>query len=293
MSDKLTRYLRQRRKPLTVVTETVVENIKEETFQKMESAIIDENGDLILTFSDGVEFNVGNVVGKDGINGKDGKDGRDGIDGKDGINGKDGKDGRDGKNGVIGIQGIPGPRGLQGEKGDRGPKGERGLRGEKGEQGEQGPRGVQGRQGLEGMPGRQGKQGPAGKDGRDGKDGQLKVVHDIMKDFYQYDKLRKRLRFRNPDGSWGEWIKIRSGGGGGSGNTIDGLTEVYHDTTLSGKGTFTDPLSVIGGGTGYEYHRIKVASGETYTIPADFQFIHQGIFTVLGTLVIIGEFAIV
>jgi hypothetical protein len=70
-------------------------------------AMIDRNGYLILTFSDGSMKEAGPVVGKDGANGADGrdidpaivqkqiadlvatipkpKDGRDGIDGKDGV----------------------------------------------------------------------------------------------------------------------------------------------------------------------------------------------------------------
>lgn len=51
------------------------------------SAEINENGELVLVYSDGNEQNLGVVVGKDGM---------DGVDGKDGENGKDGADGADG-----------------------------------------------------------------------------------------------------------------------------------------------------------------------------------------------------
>ena len=56
----------------------------------IESAQINENGELILTYSDGTEQNLGVVVGNDGA---DGEDGSDGADGKDGANGADGADG--------------------------------------------------------------------------------------------------------------------------------------------------------------------------------------------------------
>lgn len=68
----------------------------------IQNAAINENGELILTYTNGEEQNLGIVVGKDGIDGKngvDGKDGKDGIDGKDGTDGKDGVDGKDGTNG--------------------------------------------------------------------------------------------------------------------------------------------------------------------------------------------------
>lgn len=58
---------------------------------------INENGELILYYSDGTKNNLGVVVGEDGKDGINGKDGIDGIDGKDG---KDGEDGEDGKNGT-------------------------------------------------------------------------------------------------------------------------------------------------------------------------------------------------
>lgn len=58
-------------------------------------ADINENGELILTYSNGTEQNLGVIVGQDGIDGKDGADGKDGMDGKDG---KDGMDGTNGSN---------------------------------------------------------------------------------------------------------------------------------------------------------------------------------------------------
>ena len=101
-----------------------------------ESAVVDENGNLIITLSDGTVHNLGKVTGEKGDAGKDGQDGSNGngiqsaeidadgnliitftdgvvtnlgkivgTDGKNGTDGKDGKDGVDGKNG-IGIKGC-------------------------------------------------------------------------------------------------------------------------------------------------------------------------------------------
>ena len=54
------------------------------------NAEINENGELILKYSDGTEQNLGVVVGSDGV---DGENGLNGADGKDGENGADGTDG--------------------------------------------------------------------------------------------------------------------------------------------------------------------------------------------------------
>ena len=53
----------------------------------IQSAEINENGELVLIYSDGSEQNLGVVVGKDGTNGVDGKDG---ANGENGTNGSDG-----------------------------------------------------------------------------------------------------------------------------------------------------------------------------------------------------------
>ena len=65
-------------------------------------ASINDNGELIITYSDGSTENLGSVVGKDGTDGKDGVDGKDGLNGKDGADGKNGIDGKDGKDGSDG-----------------------------------------------------------------------------------------------------------------------------------------------------------------------------------------------
>lgn len=97
-----------------------------DTARSVTGTEINGKGELIVTYSDGTEDNLGVVVGKDGVNGKDGLDGKDGADGKDGVDGKDGapgkdgidgKDGAPGKDGTDGKDGAPGKDGVDGEDG--------------------------------------------------------------------------------------------------------------------------------------------------------------------------------
>jgi len=59
------------------------------------NAVIDRDGHLVLTMTDGSIHKLGAVVGRDGKDGEPGKDGTHGKDGADGLNGKDGRDGFD------------------------------------------------------------------------------------------------------------------------------------------------------------------------------------------------------
>ena len=92
-------------------------------------AQVNEDGDLIITLSDGTTINAGHVVGAEG------------------------------EQGPAGLKGDTGEQGPQGPKGDTGAQG---LQGPKGDQGEQG---IQGPQGPKGDTGDTGPQGPAGADG--------------------------------------------------------------------------------------------------------------------------------
>ena len=51
------------------------------------SAVVNEKGELIVTYTDGSEVNVGKVKGENGQNGSDGQNGQDGQDGQDGKDG--------------------------------------------------------------------------------------------------------------------------------------------------------------------------------------------------------------
>lgn len=64
--------------------------------------VINRDGALVATLTNGQLHELGVVVGRDGT---DGRDGRDGVDGKDGLPGSDGQDGRDGKDGLDGQDG--------------------------------------------------------------------------------------------------------------------------------------------------------------------------------------------
>lgn len=63
------------------------------------NAEINNNGQLIITLSDGTSFNAGNAKGEDGQDGQDGAPGADGKDGKDGTNGQNGAPG----NGISSV----------------------------------------------------------------------------------------------------------------------------------------------------------------------------------------------
>lgn len=84
-------------------------------------AQVNEDGDLIITLSDGTTINAGHVVGAEGAQG------------------------------LEGPQGPPGPQGLQGPKGDQGEQGIQGPQGPKGDTGDTGPQGPAGADGV-GLP---------------------------------------------------------------------------------------------------------------------------------------------
>lgn len=84
-------------------------------------AQVNEDGDLIITLSDGTTINAGHVVGAEGAQGPEGP------------------------------QGPPGPQGLQGPKGDQGEQGIQGPQGPKGDTGDTGPQGPAGADGV-GLP---------------------------------------------------------------------------------------------------------------------------------------------
>lgn len=123
------------------------------------------------------------------------------------LQGPTGPKGAKGDKGEKGEAGPQGPRGEQGPRGMEGPIGPRGQDGERGERGPQGPQGIQGPQGSIGLRGEKGDPGVQG----------LPPRHEI-------DTVQPKIRFENPNGTWGEWIDLKRvivnqmlGGGGGSG----------------------------------------------------------------------------
>ena len=111
----------------------------------------------------------------------------------------------------------PGPKGERGEAGEQGP---RGVDGQRGPQGPAGPRGPEGPRGPAGPKGDRGPQGEPGKDGERGPAGESP----------DHEWKGTKLRFRRPNGQWGQLVDLKgekggSGGtvvvGGGSGDVLD------------------------------------------------------------------------
>jgi len=111
-----------------------------------------------------------------------------------GPKGDQGPQGVDGRDGAPGLPGPVGPIGPPGPKGDKGQDGRAGLNG------------------AQGVPG---KQGPQGKT----------PAHQVS---------NNELRFKNPDGSWGNWISAPSSAGGQGALVADiGLNSSYRsDNTI-------------------------------------------------------------
>lgn len=126
----------------------------------IKSVTIDDNGHLIITYTDGTTEDAGKVVGSDGKDGKDGDKGDKGDAGQDGKDGADGKGGRGIKSvttndkGEVVVTYTDGTSEILGT-----------LAGSKGDQG------MPGRDGFDGAPGRDGTDGRDGANGKDSKDG--------------------------------------------------------------------------------------------------------------------------
>ena len=161
---------------------------------------------------------------KIGAKGPQGERGLQGIQGPAGADGAKGDPGDIGPQGPQGIQGEKGdtgdtgPRGPAGEKGDTGPQGEPGPKGDPGIQGPEGPQGPQGEKGATGNPGPKGDTGDAGPAGANGAPG-LPPEHEWQ---------GTTLRFKEPDGSWGQAVDLR--GPAGSSATVPVAT-----STVAGK----------------------------------------------------------
>ena len=150
-------------------------------------------------------------IGAKGPQGERGLQGIQGPAGADGAKGDPGDTGPQGPQGIQGEKGDPGdtgPRGPAGEKGDTGPQGPAGPQGVPGIEGPEGPQGPQGEKGATGDPGPKGDQGEKGEKGDDGAQG-LPPEHEWQ---------GTTLRFKEPDGSWGQAVDLR--GPAGSSATV-------------------------------------------------------------------------
>ncbi|WP_308606945.1 ExeM/NucH family extracellular endonuclease [uncultured Corynebacterium sp.] len=124
----------------------------------IKSVTIDDNGHLIITYTDDTTEDAGKVVGADGKDGKDGDKGPKGDKGDAGQDGKDGADGKDGRGiksvttndkGEVVVTYTDGTSEILGTLADA-----------------KGDQGTPGRDGFDGAPGRDGANGKDGKDGR-------------------------------------------------------------------------------------------------------------------------------
>lgn len=119
---------------------------KGDTGVGLESAHVNEDGDLILTYTTGVSKNVGTVgFGASIVDSNVSADGHLRFTMSTGSTIDAGY--------VIGPTGAPGPKGEKGDPGIQGVKGDPGDTGPQGEQGIQGERGLQGIQGIQGVKG--------------------------------------------------------------------------------------------------------------------------------------------
>lgn len=131
------------------------------------SAVINEQGHLIITYEDKAVVDLGVVVGADGAAGAAGAQGEQGAQGPAGAAGQDGHSPvlTIGENGNWFVDGVDTGIAAQGPKGEQGAPGADGKDGKDGVDGKDGAAGAQGPQGPQGE---KGETGPAGADGKDG-----------------------------------------------------------------------------------------------------------------------------
>lgn len=110
------------------------------------AAVINESGELIISYSDGATANLGKIVGSDGINGVNGTNGKDGVSVSSAEINSLGELVLSFSNGQRANVGAV--VGAKGDKGDKGDKGEQGLQGAKGEKGDKGENGLNGSDGI-------------------------------------------------------------------------------------------------------------------------------------------------
>lgn len=135
-----------------------------------------------------------------------------------------------------------GDKGDKGEKGDKGDKGDKGERGEKGDIGEKGKKGEKGERGSKGEKGEKGDKGDKGERGLDGKNFDESIFNK------KFEEISNTL---NPKGK----IDQRWHGGG--------LSRVSTDSSLTGTGTASSPLSVV---TNQFYVTKTVTSAQLLTL---------------------------
>jgi len=173
--------------------------------------------------------------------------------------------------------GVAQLEGKKGEKGDKGDKGDAilGPRGEKGDRGERGPMGIQGKQGLKGEDGLDGIDGKPGKDGSSdtpeeiaSKLNTLKEVLDvsIIKGVPSIQSLVKELKTGKNRLEAKDILNMPAKGPLDQRWHGAGISSVVHDSTLSGSGTASSPLSVVSGSANFADNEIVSGATNTFTL---------------------------
>jgi len=134
---------------------------------------------------------------------------------------------------------------LKGDTGEKGADGRDGKDGEDGKDGTNGLNGKDGRDGKDGKDGADGLDGLNGENGKDGRDGSPDTPKEIVTKLESL-KGKERLDKSAIKGLEDLEYQIKNIHWGG------GISQVYHDETLTGLGTQASPLSASGGDlTGY------------------------------------------
>ncbi len=119
--DAKTAYALEEPKLIEVAnTPKPTSDTKAPTNSSIKGITVNEKGELVTTYANGVIQTIKGLAGEKGDKGEKGdqgepgRDGSDGRDGKDGLNGKDGIDGKDGRDGTDGRDGSDGRDGADG-----------------------------------------------------------------------------------------------------------------------------------------------------------------------------------
>ena len=175
-----------------------------------------------------------------------------------GAQGTESFDVMNGANGTNGANGAQGPAGPQGPQGDPGVPGVPGETGPQGIQGERGPAGPQGEQGPEGPSGASGASGFSPTVSTTpittGTSGTQVTITDLTGS-HTFDVMNGAKGDQGPSGEsyTGSLMPLIGDNGiavtSNAGNAVVEISSVAHDATISGLGTPSSPLGVVGGVT--------------------------------------------
>ena len=161
----------------------------------VQDIMVDENGDLVVTDSEGNMTTITGIGGDLNVTFEIDEDGNLVVVNESGEKTVVGNvQGPQGETGPAGEVGPPGPKGDQGDKGETGevgPAGETGAQGEMGPKGDTGDQGDMGAVGPQGDPGPQGEQGDKGDKGDQGRRGTRRTRRSTRR-----SRTQRRWNFR-------------------------------------------------------------------------------------------------